>query len=54
MTVGQLIEQLSLYAHESDNVFIWVDGNRYEIANIDDMGEGIIDITAKIDNEVTE
>ena len=54
MTVGELIHELATYAHESDNVFIWVDGNRYEIANIDDMGEGIIDITAKIDNEVTE
>jgi len=54
MTVGQLIEHLALYAHESDSVFIWVDGNRYEIANVDDMGESIIDITAKVDNEVTE
>jgi hypothetical protein len=53
MTVGQLIEHLALYACESDNVFIWVDGNRYEIAGVDDMGEGIIDITARID-EVTE
>jgi len=54
MTVGELIEQLATYAYKSDNVFIWVDGNRYEIANVDDMGEGIIDLTAKIDNEVTE
>jgi hypothetical protein len=54
MTVGELINQLALYAHESDNVFIWVDGNRYEIANIDDMGESIIDITAKVDLGVTE
>jgi len=49
MTVSELIDQLATYAHESDNVFIWVDGNRYEIANIDDMGEGIIDITAKVE-----
>lgn len=56
MTVQELIDQLANYANQNDNVFIWVDGNRYEIANMDDMGEGIIDLTAKIDTggEITE
>lgn len=55
MKVKDLINLLSTECDENAHVFLWVDGNRYEISDIDDMGDNNIDLNAKLDNcEVTE
>lgn len=48
MTVQELINQLqSLPAN--DHVFIWVDGNRYPISDVDaDLGDNYVDLNAEV------
>jgi hypothetical protein len=49
MTVDELVDQLAMYSHGSDHVFIWVDGERYPISCIDaDVGDNYVDINAQI------
>lgn len=51
MTVAELIAQLKDIAPD-DHVFIWVDGNRYAIADIDvDLGDNYIDLNAQVEGE---
>lgn len=50
MKVKDLIEQLK-NVPPNDYVFIWVDGNRYEISCIDiDSGDNMVDLNAKIEH----
>lgn len=48
MKVSELIAQL-VDLPQNDHVFIWVDGERYEISCIDaDFGDNYIDLNALI------
>ena len=48
MTVAELIEQLKDIPPD-DHVFIWADGERYAISDVDvDLGDNYIDLNAKI------
>ena len=54
MTVAELVEQLKNIPPD-DHVFLWVDGNRYSISDIDvDLGDNYIDLNAQINEGVTE
>lgn len=49
MTVQELINQLQGLP-ANDHVFIWADGNRYAIADLDvDLGDNYVDINAEVD-----
>ena len=48
MTVAELIVKLKDIP-PNDHVFIWVDGERYEITDIDiDVGDNYVDLNGKI------
>jgi hypothetical protein len=47
MTIEQLIQKLS-ECNPKDEIYIWVDGERLPIWELDDM-DGYVDINAKID-----
>jgi hypothetical protein len=51
MKVKDLLNLLSTECNDDDVVFLWVDGNRYELDDIDNMGDKNIDLNAKIYNE---
>lgn len=48
MTIKELIAQLQDLPPD-DHVFIWVDGNRYPIADVDvDLGDNYVDLNAQV------
>ena len=54
MTVAELMGELKNIPPD-DHVFIWVDGERYPIADVDvDLGDNYIDLNAQINEGETE
>lgn len=52
MKVKELIMQLTLCELDQE-VFIWIDGNRYPISMVDDNLTDCVDINAEIEHEKT-
>lgn len=50
MTVSELIDALWALdeAHDTSQVFIWVDGERYPLSDIDATMDSHIDLNAKV------
>ena len=48
MTVSELIDALMAYKGSGETpVFVWIDGERYPVIDIDDQIDGHIDINTK-------